>query len=191
MLEQLIQFLAVLVIFPPYFLLEMKEARKRQRDSSNTITGFIVQEGALCRGIPARELEPTAIYRLGVDNRAVIWRGLHSGKIPPKWSQASLGEVLGPWHSCGGQKVPRLTQKPACKTPLIDSLLAKLQELPTSQLTMLVNPFYLVITDKWRRVAWLFSERNTLHPLWCGPSYKVHYPCQPSCCTLNLRQSAL
>jgi hypothetical protein len=30
-----------------------------QADSSNASTGFIVQEGTLKRGFPARELEPT------------------------------------------------------------------------------------------------------------------------------------
>jgi hypothetical protein len=35
----------------------------RQRD------GFIVWEEALGRGSPARELEPPATYRLGVDKR--------------------------------------------------------------------------------------------------------------------------
>jgi hypothetical protein len=48
-------------------MLKMKEAWKRQKDGSNTSTGFIVQDRALQRGIPARELEPTATYRLGVD----------------------------------------------------------------------------------------------------------------------------
>jgi hypothetical protein len=36
-------------------MLEMKEAWKRQRDGSNTSTGFIVQAGALWRGTPERE----------------------------------------------------------------------------------------------------------------------------------------
>jgi hypothetical protein len=36
-----------------------KEAWKRQRASSNASTGFVVEEGALWRGTPARELEPT------------------------------------------------------------------------------------------------------------------------------------
>jgi hypothetical protein len=40
-------------------MLEMKEAWKRQRNGSTTTTGFIVQAGALWRGIPARELEHT------------------------------------------------------------------------------------------------------------------------------------
>jgi hypothetical protein len=51
------------------------------------------------------------------------------------------------------------------KTPLLVSLLAKLQELPISQLSMHVNTFYLVITDKWGPVARLFSRRNTLPSL--------------------------
>jgi hypothetical protein len=34
---------------------------------SNTSTGFIVQAGALWRETPARELEPTAMHRLGLD----------------------------------------------------------------------------------------------------------------------------
>jgi hypothetical protein len=41
----------------------VEEAETRR----NTSTGFIVQEGALCRGSPARDLEPTAAYRLGID----------------------------------------------------------------------------------------------------------------------------
>jgi hypothetical protein len=40
----------------------------------------------------------------------------------------------------------------ACKTLLLLSLLAKLQELPVSQLAIHVNPFHLVITDKQRPV---------------------------------------
>jgi hypothetical protein len=46
-----------------HHLLEMKEAWKRQRDCSNTSTGFIVQTGALWRGTSAKELEPTASHR--------------------------------------------------------------------------------------------------------------------------------
>jgi hypothetical protein len=38
----------------------------------------------------------------------------------------------------------------ACKTVLLVSLLAKQQELPVFQLAMHVDPFHLVITDKWR-----------------------------------------
>jgi hypothetical protein len=76
-----------------------------------------------------------------------------------------------------------------CKTPLLVSLLAKLQELPVSQLAMHVDPFLLVITDKWGPVAWLFSRRNILPALWCGPSYKAHFSFQLSCCTLNPRVS--
>jgi hypothetical protein len=41
----------------------MKEAWKRQRYGSNTNTGFIVQEGALWRGTPARELEPHILLK--------------------------------------------------------------------------------------------------------------------------------
>jgi hypothetical protein len=74
-----------------------------------------------------------------------------------------------------------------CKTLLLVSLLAKLQELPVSQLAMHIDPFHLVITNKQRPAAWLFSGRNTLPPLWCGPSYKALYPFQTSCCTLNPR----
>jgi hypothetical protein len=48
-------------------VLEMKEAWQRHRDSSNTSAGFIVQAGALWRGTPARELEPIATHRLGLD----------------------------------------------------------------------------------------------------------------------------
>jgi hypothetical protein len=40
---------------------------EEQREGSNASTGSIVWEGALRRGTPARELEPTAAYRLGVD----------------------------------------------------------------------------------------------------------------------------
>jgi hypothetical protein len=74
-----------------------------------------------------------------------------------------------------------------CKTLLLVSLLAKLQKLLVSQLAMHVDPFHLVITDKWRPGAWLFSGRNIHPPSWCGPSYKAPYPLQPSCCTLNPR----
>jgi hypothetical protein len=77
-----------------------------------------------------------------------------------------------------------------CKTLLLVSLLAKLQELPVSQLTKHVDPFHLVITDKWRPAAQLFSGKNTLRPSWCGPFYKAPYPFQPSCCTLNPRRLA-
>jgi hypothetical protein len=45
----------------------MKEAWKRQREGSNASTGFIVWEGPLWRRSPARELEPKAADRLGVD----------------------------------------------------------------------------------------------------------------------------
>jgi hypothetical protein len=76
-----------------------------------------------------------------------------------------------------------------CKTLLLVSLLAKLQELPVCQLAMHVDPFYLVITDKRRPAAWLFSGRNTLPLLWCSSSYKAHYSFQLSCCTLNPRVS--
>jgi hypothetical protein len=65
-----------------------------------------------------------------------------------------------------------------------------LQELPGSQLARHVDPFHLVITDKWRPGAWLFSARNTLPPTWCGPSYKAPYSFQPSCCALNPRGAA-
>jgi hypothetical protein len=45
----------------------MKEAWKRQIDGSSTSIGFIAREGALQRETPARELEPPATYRFGVD----------------------------------------------------------------------------------------------------------------------------
>jgi hypothetical protein len=45
----------------------MKEAWKRQRDGLNTNTEFIVQPGALWRGTPVKELEPTATHRLELD----------------------------------------------------------------------------------------------------------------------------
>jgi hypothetical protein len=48
-------------------LLEMREAWQKERDSPNTSTGFIVQAGALWRGTPARELEPIATHKLGLD----------------------------------------------------------------------------------------------------------------------------
>jgi hypothetical protein len=75
-------------------LLETKEAGKRHKDSSNTSTGFIVQEGALWRGSPARKLEPTGTYRLGV----VIgeWSGRETplgGKILLEWNQPLLGDA--------------------------------------------------------------------------------------------------
>jgi hypothetical protein len=74
--------------------LEIKETWKRQRDGSYTSTGFIVQEGALQRGTTARELEPTAAYRLGV---AIGERSggetLLGGKIILEWSQLLLGEA--------------------------------------------------------------------------------------------------
>jgi hypothetical protein len=73
----------------------------------------------------------------------------------------------------------------ASKTLLLVSLLTKLQDLPISQLAMPVDPFHLVITDKLRPAAWLFSGRYTLSPSQCGPSYKAPYPFQPSYCTLN------
>jgi hypothetical protein len=70
----------------------MKEAWQRQRDGSNTSTGFIVQEGVLWRGSPARE--PTAAYRLGVDSREQSGgEALLGGKILQEWNQQSLGEA--------------------------------------------------------------------------------------------------
>jgi hypothetical protein len=39
----------------------------RQRDDSNTSTGFTVQGGATWKKTPARELEPIATHRLGLD----------------------------------------------------------------------------------------------------------------------------
>jgi hypothetical protein len=102
-------------------------------------------------------------------------------------------KVLGPWHSWGRQKVPRLTPKPDpliydhCQTsllvPLLVSLLAKSQELPVSQLARHVNLLHLVITDNRR------PETLSLPP-WLGPSYKAHYPFQPSPCSLNPRETS-
>jgi hypothetical protein len=44
----------------------------RQRDSSNTSTRFIMEE-TLRKGSPARELEPTPAYKLGIDRyRGVV-----------------------------------------------------------------------------------------------------------------------
>jgi hypothetical protein len=74
----------------------MKEARKRQRNCLDTCTGFIVQSRALWRGTPARELEPTAAYRLGI--HIGEWPGGETplgGKILREWSQPSLGEARG------------------------------------------------------------------------------------------------
>jgi hypothetical protein len=96
--------------------------------------------------------------------------------------------LLGPWHYWGRQKFPRLAPKPwfmtTCQTPLLVSLLvsllAKSQELPVTQLARHVNLFHLVITDN--------QTRNSLPPPWLGPSYKAHYPFQPSCCTLNPKE---
>jgi hypothetical protein len=45
----------------------MKEAQMRQRNSSNTSTGFIVWEEALQREVSSQSQKPTAAYRLGVD----------------------------------------------------------------------------------------------------------------------------
>jgi hypothetical protein len=73
----------------------MKEAWKRQRDSSNTSTGFTVWEGALWRGTPEESWSPSH-YRLEVDIGE--WSG---GEIPLvgnfllEWSQPSLGEARG------------------------------------------------------------------------------------------------
>jgi hypothetical protein len=75
------------------------------------------------------------------------------------------------------------------KTLLLVSLLAKLQELSVSQLAMHVNPFPLVITDKWKSAAQLFSGKNMLPPSWCGCCYNSPYPLQPTCCTLNPRKA--
>jgi hypothetical protein len=60
----------------------MKEAGKGQKDSSNASTRFIVREGAMWRGTPARELESPATYRLGV-----VWRG-----NPTAWENSSRVE---------------------------------------------------------------------------------------------------
>jgi hypothetical protein len=48
-------------------LLEMKEAWKRKNYYSNVSTGFIVQEGALRKGTPEKQLELPATYLLGID----------------------------------------------------------------------------------------------------------------------------
>jgi hypothetical protein len=45
-------------------LLEIKEAQKRKRHSSNTSTGFIVWEGTLQNRISAKELEPQPLTDL-------------------------------------------------------------------------------------------------------------------------------
>jgi hypothetical protein len=47
--------------------IRMKEAWKKQRDGSNTSTGFIVQEGALPRWVSSQSQKPTAAYRHEVD----------------------------------------------------------------------------------------------------------------------------
>jgi hypothetical protein len=71
-----------------------------------------------------------------------------------------------------------------CPTPLLVSLLisllAKPQELPVTQLVRHVDLFHLVITDNQRP--------EILPPTWLGPSYKAHYPFQPSYCTLNPKE---
>jgi hypothetical protein len=56
-----------------------------------------------------------------------------------------------------------------CKTLLVVPLLAKPQELPVSQQAMHIDPFHLVIIDKWRPAAWLLSGRNTLPSLIVWP----------------------
>jgi hypothetical protein len=75
----------IVAYYKLYLLLEMKETWKKQRDSSKTSTGFIVQEEAWWRGTPARKLEPPATYRLDVDIRE--WYGGETpldGKILPQ-----------------------------------------------------------------------------------------------------------
>jgi hypothetical protein len=41
--------------------------KERERDASNTSTGSVVQSGALWRETLARELQPIAIHRLGLN----------------------------------------------------------------------------------------------------------------------------
>jgi hypothetical protein len=69
----------------------------------------------------------------------------------------SRWKMLGPRHSWGGQKVPRLAPKPdpliydhLPLTCLLDSLLTKPHELPVTQLARHVNLFHLVIADNRR-----------------------------------------
>jgi hypothetical protein len=83
-----------LYILPRFWhhLLEMKEAERWLKHQHR----FIVQEGALWRGTPTRELEPRASYRLGVDiGERPGGETPLGGKILPKWSQPSLGEATG------------------------------------------------------------------------------------------------
>jgi hypothetical protein len=66
----------------------MKEAQKRLKDSSNTSSGFIIQEEALWRWGIQQSQNPTAAYRLGVDigeesgreillDREFFWSGVN------------------------------------------------------------------------------------------------------------------
>jgi hypothetical protein len=73
----------------------MKETWKRQTEDSNISTGFIAQERDLWRESPARQLEPSTAYRLGV----VL--GKLRGKILLVWSESSLREAGGgKWLLC-------------------------------------------------------------------------------------------
>jgi hypothetical protein len=89
----------------------MKEAWKRQRDSSNTSTGFTVQAGALWRVTPARELEPTGTHRLGLDIGG-YWKSTRNVRKEyhcwaTKKDKLWLGYCLlsCPWHPTGKIKV--------------------------------------------------------------------------------------
>jgi hypothetical protein len=76
----------------------MKEAWKWQRDGSSTSTGFIIWKGPLQKETPVRQIEPTAVYRLGVDTGEKSGRETLLGeKILLKWttSQPSLEETRG------------------------------------------------------------------------------------------------
>jgi hypothetical protein len=81
-------------------------------------------------------------------------------KIYKNISNKSICILLGPWHSWGGQKFPRLAPKP---DPLIYDCLPnspncfpacfsayKTQELPIPPLARHVDLFHLVITDNQR-----------------------------------------
>jgi hypothetical protein len=67
---------------------EKERERERGRPGSNASTGFVVQEEALQRGTPARELEPTAAYRLGVDV------GEQSGGNPTRWVNSGVESTI-------------------------------------------------------------------------------------------------
>jgi hypothetical protein len=73
----------------------VKEAQKRQRNCSNTKHRIYFGRSPW-RGSPARELEFTAAFRLGIDigewSREEILLGW---KILPEWSQPAIGEDRG------------------------------------------------------------------------------------------------